>query len=79
MLGRNERRDVIDDAHVDGYVIPVMININLVYYDAETLIYQFYLMAKLAIGQLMIDEFQSFSLQINEQSSKTVPNEPCHR
>jgi len=56
-----------------------MININLVYYDAETLIYQFYLMAKLAIGQLMIDEFQSFSLQINEQSSKTVPNEPCHR
>jgi hypothetical protein len=79
MLGRNERRDVIDDAHVDGYVIPVMTNINSVYYDAETLIYQFYLMAKLAIGQLMIDEFQSFSLQINEQSSKTVPNEPCHR
>lgn len=84
MLDRNVMGDVIDDAHVDGYGIPVVTNTNSDTCDAdnceaETLIYQFFLMAKRQLGQVMIDEIQSFSLTLNEQSSKAVPNEPCHQ
>jgi len=78
-LSRRERNDLIDESHIDGYIIPICTHSNSRPCNGDMVLYQVFSANEELKGNLMEKDFLSFSLRINEHSSKTVPNEPCHR